>query len=176
MRLHWLDSVVPNGLRTAGFLTGSVSGPLVLPLLKHKGDRGRCGYYLSSSQIPSISPSSKMKRRRARQRRKKQSIHIGFIWKGKCFCVVAIDVSAAVVAGICTYRTSNLYLFILGVGWSSAVLPSAHARTHLLAHVSLSPPRIASSVFCGLLRDQQLIIVFCTYVMQMSLYGNWHNN
>lgn len=142
MRLHWLDSVVPNDLRTAGFLTGSVSGPLVLPLLKHKGDRGRCGYYLSSSQIPSISPSSKMKRRRARQRGKKQSIHIGFIWKGKCFCVVAIDVSAAVVAGICTYRTSNLYLFIYfffwGGGWSSAVLPSTHAPIFL--HTSPSLP------------------------------------
>lgn len=142
MRLHWLDSVVPNGLRTAGFLTGSVSGPLVLPLLKHKGDRGRCGYYLSSSQIPSISPSSKMKRRRARQRGKKQSIHIGFIWKGKCFCVVAIDVSAAVVAGICTYRTSNLYLFIYFFGgWDDLVL-SFHLHTHapIFLHTSPSLP------------------------------------
>lgn len=82
MRLHWLDSVVPNGLRTAGFLTGSVSGPLVLPLLKHKGDRGRCGYYLSSSQIPSISPSSKMKRRRARQRGKKTEYTYWFHLEG----------------------------------------------------------------------------------------------
>lgn len=37
-------------------------------------------------------------------------------------------------------------------------------------------PRRSESFLRAPARDQQLIIVFCTYVMQMSLYGNWHNN
>lgn len=40
MRLHRLDSVVPNGSRTAGFLTGSMAGPLALPPLKRGRERG----------------------------------------------------------------------------------------------------------------------------------------
>lgn len=155
MRLQWLDSVVPNSSRTAGFLTGSMAGPLVLPPLKHEGDRGRCGYYLSSSQIPSISPSAKMKRRRARQRRKRgeknKSLHISFIWEGKCFCAVEIDASAPALPGISTHGSSNLFflfIFFFFARWFSAVPPSAHTSTHL-ANVSLAPPPSLRALSAG---------------------------
>lgn len=54
---------------------------------------------------------------------------------------------------------------------------SLHLRTP--AVVSRPPPPTArrSELFLWApARDQQLIIVFCTYVMQMSLYSNWHSN
>lgn len=145
MRLQWLDSVVPNSSRTAGFLTGSMAGPLLLPPLKHEGDRGRCGYYLSSSQIPSISPSAKMKRRRARQsgkEEKNKSIHISFIWKGKCFCAVEIDASAPMLPGVCTHCSSNLF-FCTVIQCCPSICTHKHPSCKRLPR----SPSIAPSVF-----------------------------
>lgn len=139
MRLQWLDSVVPNSSRTAGFLTGSMAGPLVLPPLKHKGDWGRCGYYLSSSQIPSISPSAKMKRRRARQRGKgkKQECTSLFDLEGKTPLCCGDGRLCTGAACLVSAHTAPQICFF--VRWCSAVPPSAHTSPHL-ANVSLAPP------------------------------------
>lgn len=58
---------------------------------------------------------------------------------------------------------------------SSCVL-SLHLRTPAVVSLPTPTARRSELFLRAPARDQQLIIVFCTYVMQMSLYSNWHSN
>lgn len=153
MRPHRLAPVLQGGSHPAGLLlTASVSLPGMFLSLPNGGGGGHCIgmlWPLSSEQTPNSSIGMDGKKRHQNKK-----FHVEME-----------------MAGVCTRHCSNQCRLPV------CCPPSAHMSAHLTVASLTTPPAPSLGAFsAGSCARSTAHNCFCTYVMQMRLYSNWHDN